>query len=119
MRNALEIIRANSAAKSFEIGELLFAQFTCPAQEEPIGVWAQTDHLVHALTSKATWKSSTGILSADAGQTMFFKKGAYILPQHVEEDLCVQLFFIRNDKGQVAQMLNIQDGRVTAAKKTK
>jgi hypothetical protein len=50
---------------------------------------------------------------------MFFKKGAYILPQHVEEDLCVLLFFFRNDKGQVAQMLNIQDGRVTAAKKTK
>jgi hypothetical protein len=27
--------------------------------------------------------------------------------------------FIRNDKGQVAQMLTIQDGRVTAAKKIK
>ena len=27
--------------------------------------------------------------------------------------------FIRNDKGQVAQMLHIQDGRVTAAKKIK
>jgi hypothetical protein len=27
--------------------------------------------------------------------------------------------FIRNDKGQVAQMLTIQDGRVTEAKKIK
>jgi len=27
--------------------------------------------------------------------------------------------FIRNDKGQVAEMLTIQDGRVTAAKKIK
>jgi AraC-like DNA-binding protein len=46
------------------------------------------------LTSKTTWKTSSGILSAEAGQTMFFKKGAYILPQHGAEDLCVQFFFI-------------------------
>src|SRR4030095_15432347 len=94
MLNALEVIRGDPVAKRFEIGELLFAQFDCPGAEEPVGVWAQTDHLIHVLTSKTTWKTSSGILSAEAGQTLFFKKGAYILPQHVAEDLCVQLFFI-------------------------
>jgi AraC family transcriptional regulator, exoenzyme S synthesis regulatory protein ExsA len=94
MLNALEIIRGDPVAKRFEIGELLFAQFDCPGAEEPVGVWAQTDHLIHVLTSKTTWKTSSGILSAEAGQTMFFKKGAYILPQHGAEDLCVQFFFI-------------------------
>jgi AraC-like DNA-binding protein len=94
MLNALENIRANPVAKRFDIGELLFAQFNCEAQEEPIGVWAQTDLLIHVLTSKATWKTSTGIISADAGQTMFFKKGVYILPQHDNEGLCLQFFFI-------------------------
>jgi AraC-like DNA-binding protein len=94
MLNALEIIRGDPVAKRFEIGELLFAQFDCPGAEEPVGVWAQTDHLIHVLTSKTTWKTSSGILSAEAGQTIFFKKGAYILPQHVAEDLCVQFFFI-------------------------
>jgi AraC family transcriptional regulator, exoenzyme S synthesis regulatory protein ExsA len=94
MLNAHENIRANPIAKSFDIGELLFAQFNCPSQEESIGVWAQTDFMIHVLAAKATWKTSTGIVSAKAGQTMFFKKGVYILPQHDEEDLCVQLFFI-------------------------
>jgi AraC-like DNA-binding protein len=96
MLNALEGIRSIPSARRFEIGELLFAQFDCPIHEEPIGMWAQTDHLEHVLTAKATWKTPAGVLSADAGQTMFFKKGAYILPQHTEaeEDLCVQLFFI-------------------------
>ena len=78
MLNALENIRDNPAAKSFDIGELLFAQFDCPSQEDSIGFWAQTDFLVNVLTAEATWKTSTGIVSAKAGQTMFFKKGAYI-----------------------------------------
>jgi AraC family transcriptional regulator, exoenzyme S synthesis regulatory protein ExsA len=94
MLNALETIRSNRIAKRFEIGEVLFAQFDCPAMEEPLGIWAETDHLVHVLTSKSTWKTSTGTCSAEAGQTMFFKKGVYILPEHSGEDVCVELFFI-------------------------
>ena len=44
MLNAFDVIRANPTAKRFEIGEILFAQFDCPAQEEPLGIWSQTDH---------------------------------------------------------------------------
>ena len=94
MMNALEILRANPVAKRFDIGELVFAQFDCPTQEESIGVWAQTDFLIHVLAAEASWKTSTGIVSAKAGQSMFFKKGVYILPQHNVDTLCVQLFFI-------------------------
>ena len=94
MLNAFELIRANPTAKRFEIGDVLFAQFTCPAQEEPVGIWTHTDHLVHVLSARSTWKTSTGIWSAEAGETMFFKKGAYILPPHYEQDLCVLLIFI-------------------------
>ena len=94
MLNALEIIRANPTSRIFEIGGLRFAQFTCPAQEKPIGIWSQTDHLIHVLTAKSTWKTSTGLLSAAAGETVFFKKGALILPPHVEENLCVLIFFV-------------------------
>jgi hypothetical protein len=98
MLNAFEIIRANPAAKRFEIGELVFAQFICPAHEEPIGIWSQTDHLVHLLTGKSTWTTASRTWSAEAGQSVFFKKGAYILPQHFEEDLCVFLFFIPDQR---------------------
>jgi AraC-like DNA-binding protein len=94
MLNALESIRENPVAKRFDIGDLIFAQFNCPTQEESIGIWAETDFLIHVLNAEATWKTSTGIVSAKAGQSMFFKKGVYILPQHNEETLCLQLFFI-------------------------
>ena len=92
--NALESIRSDPAAKIFEIGELLFAQFTCPAQEQAIGIWTQTDHLVHVLSGKSEWKTAAGRCCAKAGETLFFKKGACILPPHFEEHVCVELFFI-------------------------
>ena len=94
MLNALEAIRSDPAAKIFEVGGLVFAQFTCPAHEQPLGIWTQTDHFVHVLSGKSTWKTPAGICCATAGETMFFKKGAYIMPSHFEEQLCVELFFI-------------------------
>ena len=64
MLNAFDVIRANPTAKRFEIEEMLFAQFTCPAQDEPLGIWSQTDHLVHVVSARSTWKTSIGTLSA-------------------------------------------------------
>jgi AraC-like DNA-binding protein len=90
--NALNSIRADPNAKRFEIGKLLFAQFSCPADE--VGIWTETDYLLHVLSGRATWKTTAGTGSACAGETVFFKKGAYVLPQHLTDDLCVQLYFI-------------------------
>jgi AraC-like DNA-binding protein len=92
--NALDVIRANPTARRFEIGEMLFAQFTCPAQEEPLVIWSQTDHLVHVVSARSTWKTSTGTWSAEAGETLFFQKGAFVSPPHLEENLCLMIFFI-------------------------
>ena len=93
MLNALEAIRSDPSAKIFEVGGLAFAQFTCRAKES-IGIWTQTDHLVHVLSGKSTWKTSSGICCAKAGESLFFKKGAYITPPHFEEQPCIELFFI-------------------------
>lgn len=91
--NAIEIIRINPIAKRFEISDLIFAQFNCP-EHDILSMWTQTDHLTHVLSGKSTWKTAAGILSAEAGESVFFKKGAYIMPQHFEEELCMQVFFI-------------------------
>ena len=94
MLNAFEVIRANPTAKRFEIGEMLFAQFTCPTQEEPVGIWSQTDHLVHVVSAHSTWKTSMGTWSVEAGETVFFRKGVFVLPPHFEENPCILIFFI-------------------------
>jgi AraC-like DNA-binding protein len=94
MLNAYDVIRANPAARRFQIGEILFSQFTCPAQEEPISIWSQTDHLVHVASARSTWKTSSGTWSVEAGETVFFRKGVFVSPPHVEENLCILIFFI-------------------------
>jgi AraC-like DNA-binding protein len=91
--NAPEAIRTDPTAKRFEIDDLLFAQYHCPAHDS-FGIWTQTDYLLHVLNAKIFWKTHNGTWTAEAGETVFFKKGAYILPTLVENDLCIELFFI-------------------------
>lgn len=91
MVNALEGIRANPVARQFDIGDLLFAQFACPGN---IGIWTQTDHLIHVLTGNSTWKTASRTWSIGAGEAVYVKKGAYVLPEHLDDDYCVQVFFI-------------------------
>ena len=93
--NAQDSIRSNPIAKKFEIGEILFAQFSCP--DELVVIWTQTDYLIHVLSGTATWKTATGTWSAEAGQTIFFKKGALVSPQHQGDNLCIQTFFIPDE----------------------
>ena len=92
MSNALDDIRSDPSAKRFEIDEILFAQFSCPPQK--VGIWTQTDFLMHVLSGTSTWVTAAGTESARAGETVFFKKGAYILPKHAPGELCIQLYFV-------------------------
>ncbi|MGA7880947.1 MAG: hypothetical protein WCD63_08760 [Terrimicrobiaceae bacterium] len=63
-------------------------------QDEPLGIWSQTDHLIHVVSARSTWKTWIGTWSAASGETVFFRKGAFVSPPHTEEDLCLLIFFI-------------------------
>jgi AraC-like DNA-binding protein len=92
MSNALADVRSDPSARRFEIEDILFAQFSCPAQK--VGIWTQTDFLMHVLSGTAAWATASGVEFALAGEAVFFKKGAYVFPQHPPGDLCIQLYFI-------------------------
>lgn len=82
--NAQDVIRTSPAARRFEIGDLLFCQFSCPPHDEPLRIWSHTDHLVHVVTARATWGTPMGTCSVEAGETVYFRKGAFVLPPHGE-----------------------------------
>jgi len=63
-------------------------------------------------------KEGESLFGQVAGQPMFELHPQSEVVFFLKEPPALFLF-IRNDKGQVAQMLTIQDGRVTAAKKIK
>jgi AraC-like DNA-binding protein len=92
--NAFEAIRANPSYNKLAIGEFLFAEYTCGATEKLLPNWTETDFLVHVVTGKKTWHTHDGVWKAVPGETLFFKKGANIVEQHFEEDVCMLMFFI-------------------------
>lgn len=94
MLDYIAILRTHPTFKRFTVGELLFAQYTCPIHEPTIGFWTNTDHLIHVLSGRKTWRTPSGTWTAQTGDTVFFKKGAYVIRQNFSADFCVMVFCV-------------------------
>ncbi len=94
MINLYDAIRSNSSYNKLEIGEFLFAEYTCGTNGRLLPNWTEKDYFVHVVTGKKTWHTSDGVWSARAGDTLFFKKGANIVEQHFDADVCLVMVFI-------------------------
>ena len=97
MLNLYEGVRDDPSYNKLEIGDLLFAEYTCGIGNEKLGLWTHSDYLVNVVTGKKTWHTSDGVWAANPGETLFFKKGAAIVEQHFELDFCLLVFFIPDD----------------------
>ena len=97
MINLYEDIKSKKHYNKFEIGELLFAEYKCPLDEKFVGIWTHTDYLVHVVSGKKTWHTTTGSYTAETGQSLYFKKGAAIVEQFFDEEFCLLLFFIPDE----------------------
>lgn len=94
MLNFYEAIRANPSYNKLAVGDFLFAEYTCGVTEAKLPVWSETDYLMHVVTGAKTWHASDGVWRANPGESLFVKKGANIVEQHVEKDVCLLTFFI-------------------------
>ena len=56
MLNLYESVRSNPSFNKFEIGNLLFAEYTCPVGAAELGQWSDSDYLVHVLSGKKRQK---------------------------------------------------------------
>jgi AraC-like DNA-binding protein len=97
MINLYEDIKSKNHYNKFEIGGLLFAEYKCPLEEKFVGIWTHTDYLVHVVSGKKTWHTTDGSFTAEAGQSLYFKKGAAIVEQFFNEEFCLLLFFVPDD----------------------
>jgi AraC-like DNA-binding protein len=86
-------IKSNNYNK-FEIEGLLFAEYKCPLEEKFVDVWSHIDYLVYVVTGKKTWHTTQGSFLAEAGQSIYFKKGAAIVEQFFNEEFCLLVFFV-------------------------
>jgi len=86
MLNLYETVRSNPSFNTLEIGNMLFAEYTCPVQAAKLEQWTQSDYLVHVLQGKKAWHTSDGIWPAVSGDTLFFRKGGAIVEQYFDVD---------------------------------
>lgn len=94
MLDLRESVRTHPSFNRLEIGDLLFAEYTCPIQQEQLGLFTDTDYLVHVISGRKTWQTADGDWTAAAGDTLFFRKGAAIVRQHFEVEFCLLIFFL-------------------------
>lgn len=94
MLNLYEAVRTNPSYSKLEIGEFLFAEYTCGTPKRLLPNWTEKDYFVHVVTGKKTWHASDGIWTGRAGDTLFFKKGASIVEQHFDASVCLLMVFI-------------------------
>jgi len=94
MLNLYEAVRTNPSYSKLEIGGFLFAEYTCGVSAKQLPNWTETDYLAHIVTGKKTWHTSDGVWQARPGDTLFFRKGATIAEQHLEEDVCLLMLFV-------------------------
>jgi AraC-like DNA-binding protein len=103
MLNVIEALRSPSIGdilpgiRKFEIGELLFASFSCPGSREWEASWAEHDRIVHVVTGSKTVRAATGSWDIGAGDTIFLKKGACFLRQNEPGEVCLFMFFIPDE----------------------
>lgn len=94
MLNLYEAVRTNPSYSKLEIGEFLFAEYTCGTSESLLPNWTEKDYFVHVVTGRKTWHASDGIWTGRAGDTLFFRKGASIVEQHFDASVCLLMIFI-------------------------
>lgn len=94
MLNLYDAVRVNPNYSKLLIGEFLFAEYTCGVSDKLLPNWTEKDYFVHVVTGRKTWHMPDGIWTAKPGDTLFFKKGASIVEQHFETDVCLLMVFI-------------------------
>ena len=100
MINLYEAVRTNPSYDRLEIGDFLFARYTCGVGDEKLGIWADTDYLVNVVTGKKTWYTADAVWVAEPADTVYFTTGAAILNPHFEVDFCLLMFCSPRQPGQ-------------------
>ena len=97
MQNLYDAGRAGLFTNKFEVNDLLFVEYECPIPESTTDIWTPRDYLIHVISGRKTWRTPSAAWTAERGQTLYIKKGAFIIDQFFEEEFCVLLFFIPDD----------------------
>jgi AraC family transcriptional regulator, exoenzyme S synthesis regulatory protein ExsA len=103
MLNVVETLRSPSIGeilpgiRKFEIGELLFASFSCPGSGDWEASWAECDCIMHVVTGSKTLRAGASTWELGPGDTILLRKGASFLRQNTKDEVCLFAFFMPDE----------------------
>jgi AraC-like DNA-binding protein len=75
-------------------GDCLLTTFNCPLQNKYQDIWSQSNYIVYVLKGRKVWHTVKGSYDLKEGSCMFVQKGANIVEQFFDVEVCFFLFFI-------------------------
>jgi AraC-like DNA-binding protein len=90
-------------------------EYTCPLTEDDSSVCSQTDYIIHVLSGKKVWKTHDKEWVIQAGNTVYIKKGAFLIDQYFDDEFCMFGFFVPDDF--IRKTINDISGRIPLCRK--
>ena len=97
MINFYKIVKESLHFNRFEFDKTVCLEYSCPIEAQQVGIFSQSDYIVHVLSGKKTYNTINGQWTLTQGQTLFMKKGATIIQQYFDNEFCMLGFFISDD----------------------
>ena len=112
MQDLYKIVKEHLFFNKFVLNDLICIEYTCPVEDEHLGIYAESDYLIHVLSGKKTWRTIHGVWVVEAGQTLYVKKGASIISQSFDDDFCMLGFFLPDDLIRTSLQESMKDIRI-------
>jgi AraC-like DNA-binding protein len=91
-------IKADPSYTNKLVGDdYMIVEYKCPVETERFQLFSELHFIVYVISGKKDWFASGKIYTAQAGDALFIRKGAYTTRQYFEEDNCVLVFFMNDD----------------------
>ena len=97
MINVLDFIRNTDLYKKFQVDELLFVEFKCPADDSTSGLWWDNNFFAFVLGGETLMKTPQSELTLKQGDCFFARKGSVLTLSQTQEDFCELLIFVPDD----------------------
>ena len=97
MINLQDFIASNNFLKKFEVDELLFAEFKCPADSDGDSVWWHNNFFAYVMTGETVLQTPKGKYYLRTGDCAFAKKGSVITRGELHKEFCELMVFVPDD----------------------
>lgn len=97
MINFYKIVKESLHFNRFEFDNTVCLEYSCPIEADQVGIFSQSDYIVHVLSGKKTYNTINGQWTLNPGETLYMKKGATIIHQYFDNEFCMLGFFISDD----------------------